>query len=63
MGLISEESLLNLEALLEQDTESQPNPGNGNLRIDNLGFKKPMNRGLNMTGLMSEKKERKSMLS
>ena len=60
---LSEDSLRNLEAMLDQDMNSQSNSSQSRVRFDSLGFKKPLNPEQSMTGLMSERKERSSLLS
>lgn len=61
---LSEDSLRNLEAMLDQESNAPSHSSHGHIRIDSLGFKKPANPTYGgMIGLMSERKERSSLLS
>ena len=53
---LSEDSLHNLEAMLDQEGTQQFDPACQHLRIDSLGFRRPSNPASGLTGLMSERK-------
>jgi len=49
--------------MLDQDSNVKPPSLHNHIRVDSLGFKKPLNSAQGMIGLMSERKERPSLLS
>jgi hypothetical protein len=50
--------------MLDQESNAPSHSSHGHIRIDSLGFKKPANPTYGgMIGLMSERKERSSLLS